>query len=36
MTDSLRNLRSQEEGQDIAKYAVMLAIMRGVRCCLKA
>jgi hypothetical protein len=36
MTDSLRNLRSQEEGQDIAEYAVMLAVMRGVRCCLKS
>jgi Flp pilus assembly pilin Flp len=28
MTDSLRNLRSQEEGQDIAEYAVMLAVTR--------
>jgi Flp pilus assembly pilin Flp len=27
MTDFLRNLWSQEEGQDIAEYAVMLAVI---------
>jgi Flp pilus assembly pilin Flp len=27
MADSLRNLWSQEEGQDIAEYAVMLAVI---------
>jgi Flp pilus assembly pilin Flp len=27
MIDSLRNLWSQEEGQDIAEYAVMLAVI---------
>jgi Flp pilus assembly pilin Flp len=27
MSDFLRNLWSQEEGQDIAEYAVMLAVI---------
>ena len=27
MTDFLRNLWPQEEGQDIAEYAVMLAVI---------
>ena len=27
MTDFLRNLWSQEKGQDIAEYAVMLAVI---------